>query len=68
MYYKKNEPSIQILNRHFQAQVLRQRNNVQLFAFFAHRLHLAGTVGGHVQVHSVRQEREKTVTMLAQVA
>jgi len=61
-------PAIQVLDADPQAEVLSQRDDVQLLAFAAHGLHLAGAVGGHVQVQAVRQEGEEAVAVLAQVA
>lgn len=60
-------PAVKILNRHPQAQVFCERDDVQLLALLAHGLHLSGAVGGHVDVQAVRQEREEPVPVQAQI-
>lgn len=65
---KCNSPAVQILDGDAQAQVLRERDDVQLLALLAHRLDLAPAVGGHVQVQPVRQEGEEPLPVLPQVA
>lgn len=68
IYPTSHSPAVQILDVHPQTEVLGERDDVQLLALPAHGLHLAGAVGGHVQVQAVGEEREETVAVLPQVA
>ena len=63
-----SSPAIEVLNAHGHAQVLGERDDVQLLALLTHRLHLPPAGGRHVCVITVSHKGEEAVRVQAQVA